>query len=292
MRRGPLLCIVLAVVLSATACSRGAGVDDDLGRRVAVPEHVSRIVTIAPNVTELVSAAGASGRIVGTDDFSNYPPSVRGLPRVGGLQPSVELIATLRPDLVIASSSGNQASIAPALSGAGIPLFVVKTDRISDVPRAIRRLGEILDSPGAGRAADSIDEGLEASRRVRARRPRVLLLVWADPLYVAARRTFVDDLLRLCGAENAVPANVTGWPEYSMEMLLKNPPDMIVFPSTSVRRESLEALFARDPRWRDLDVVRGARYFGVDEDVFTRPGPRVVEAARELNALLDRAAAR
>lgn len=284
--------MVLAALLLALACHREAGTLDDLGRHVAVPANVRRIVTIAPNVTELVAAAGAASRIVAVDDFSNFPPAVRNLPRVGGMQPSPEIIARMQPDLVLASSSGNEASLARPLGGAGIALYVVRTDRLSDVPRAIRRLGEVLHEPSAGTAAAAIERGLEASRRVRGTKPRILFVVWPGPLYVAGRGTFVDDLLRLCGAENAVPQNVTGWPEYSMEMLLKNPPDMILYPSRSVREQTLKSIFATDPSWRELAAVRSGAYYAVDEDVFTRPGPRVVDAARQLNDLLDRKAQR
>lgn len=292
MRPDPAVRIVLAAALLAFACHRDAGTRDDLGRVVAVPSNVRRIVTLAPNVTELVAAAGAAGRIVGVDDFSNFPPAVRNLPRVGGLQPSPEVIARLQPDLVLASSSGNETSLAPPLEGAGIALYVVRTDRLSDVTRAIRRLGEVLHEPRAGAAAAAIERGLEASRRVRGTKPRILFVVWPGPLYVAGRGTFVDDLLQLCGAENAVPENVKGWPEYSMEMLLKNPPDLILYPSRSVREEALNSIFANDARWQSLDVVRNRAYYPVDEDVFTRPGPRVVDAARDLNELLDRKASR
>ncbi|MCA1732820.1 MAG: ABC transporter substrate-binding protein, partial [Acidobacteria bacterium] len=117
---------LLLVTLAAPGCRQpdGMTVIDGLGREVRVPERIKRVVTLAPNVTELVAAVGALDRIVGVDSDSDYPPPVRQLPKVGQLQPSLEAIAAVRPDLVIASTSGNPPSLEGALEGLGVPLYV------------------------------------------------------------------------------------------------------------------------------------------------------------------------
>lgn len=267
-------------LLFAMACveSRTPAVTDGLGRSVVLPARVDRLVALAPNLTEMVFAVGAGEKIVGTDDYSNFPAAARALPKVGGMQPNVEKIAALKPDLVIASTEGNHPSLAPALAAAGIPLYVVRTDRLDEIAPAIQRVGEMLDAPRTTEAVRELEREIAAQRRVRRRKPRVMFAVWIDPLYVGGRESFTDDLLKLSGAENAV--QVTGWPQYSLESLLASPPELILYPRGAVTPRQVEALQKRVPELR-------AEIVAVDEDIFQRPGPRVAQAARTLNAILD-----
>ena len=270
----------ILLCLFAIACgeSRNAAVTDGLGRSVVLPPRVERVVTLAPNLTEIVFATGAGGKIVGTDDYSNFPDAARGLTKVGGMQPNVEKIAALAPDLVLASSEGNHPSLAPALAAARIPLYVVRTDRLSEVAPALALVGDILDAPNTKEAVRALERDIEAQRRMRARKLRVMFAVWVDPLYVGGQQTFTDDLLKLAGAENAV--RVTGWPQYSLETLLASPPDLILYPRGAVTPQQIEALQKRVPELR-------APIVPVDEDIFQRPGPRMAQAAKALNAILD-----
>ena len=253
---------------------------DDLDREVRTNARIERVVTLAPNLTEIVFASGAGDRIVGTDDFSDHPIDARALPKVGGMQPSLERIAQLQPDLVLASTEGNQPNLAPALAAARIPLFVVRTDRLDQIPDSISRMGALLGSSFGESAASTLRDQLARQRRVRARAPRILFSVWADPLYVGGRETFSDDLIALCGGVNAVA--VKGWPQYSQESLLASPPDIVLYPEASVSRAQVERLFAAAPA-----ILRGVTLVAVDENVFTRPGPRVVNAAIRLNEIID-----
>jgi ABC-type Fe3+-hydroxamate transport system substrate-binding protein len=270
----------LLVLLLAIACgeSPNPAVTDGLGRSVVLPKRVDRVVTLAPNLTEIVFAVGAGEKIVGTDDYSNFPEAARSLTKVGGMQPNVEKIAALKPDLVLASSEGNHPSLAPALAAAGIPLYVVRTDRLSEVAPAMTLVGEILDASNTKKAVRELERDIAAQRRTRANKRRVMFAVWVDPLYVGGRETFTDDLLTLAGAENAV--RVTGWPQYSLESLLASPPDLILYPRGAVTPQQIAALQKRVPELR-------APIVPVNEDIFQRPGPRMAQAAHALNAILD-----
>lgn len=269
-----------ALALFFASCGErpAATATDDVGRDVAVPARIQRVVTLSANLTEAIFAVGASGKIVGTDDFSNYPEAARKIPKVGGMQPSIEKIAALRPDLVLAGTEGNHPNLAPALAAAGIPLYVVRTDRLAQIAPAMARVGRMLDAPRTDAAVRELAAAIAAQKKTRAKAPRVLFAVWPDPLFVAGRETFIDDLLLLTGAPNAVEA--TGWPQYSLETLLASPPELLLYPRGAVTPEQIEVLRARVPEMK-------AAVAAVDEDVFLRPGPRVVEAARRLNAILD-----
>ncbi|HEX8408742.1 MAG TPA: helical backbone metal receptor [Thermoanaerobaculia bacterium] len=271
---------VLLLALFCFACSEAppATTKDDLDRAVALPREIRRVVTLAPNITEILYAVGAEAKIVGTDDYSNFPAAAKSLPKVGGLQPNIEKIVALKPDLVLASTEGNHPNLAAALAAARIPLFVIRTDRLAEIPAAMRRVGTMLDARDAEDAVRNVERAVEAQRRTRANAPRVLFAVWTDPLYVAGRATFTDDLFALTGAHNAVALN--GWPQYSLESLLASPPDLLLYPRGAVTREQVDALLKRLPGLR-------TRVVSVDEDIFQRPGPRMAEAAAALNVILE-----
>lgn len=285
--RVPILTFVVPLFLLLTACQRAAPagatreVVDDLGRRIQVPIRIGRVVTLAPNLTEIVFAAGGGDRLVGTDQFSDYPPEAMRLPRVGGMQPDIERVVALRPDVVLASTEGNQPAVAPSLAAAGVPLFVVRTDRLDEIPIALSRVGELLGTGNGETAASTLRDQIARQARRRAKQPRILFAIWADPIYAAGRETFAGDLISLTGARNAVEAR--GWPQYPQESLIANPPDIVLYPKNAVTRAAVENLFVASPGiLRQIDIV------AVDDNRFTRPGPRVAEAAAELNGIIDR----
>lgn len=276
--------LTLLVLLLGGAC---AAPERDVPRnRTAAPAR--RIVTLAPNLTEIVAAIGAESRLAGTDDYSNVPESVKRLPKVGGVTPSLEAIVALRPDVVVAPASTTAPALERALDRLGTPMIRVRTDRMNDVSAAMLHLGKALGmEAGAQAAARTLDDAIARARRERGPKQRLLIVVWPDPLYVAARETFADDLLRLCGAENAVPPGVRGWPQYSLEAVVAADPDALILFGRAASGESPLDHVRRDPRWARLRAVRTGSVFVVDEDKFSRPGPRLPEAAGELNALLD-----
>jgi iron complex transport system substrate-binding protein len=268
--------LVLALLVLSCTERPAATTTDDLSRPVSVPREIRRVVTLAPNLTEMIFALGAGNRIVGADDYSNYPAPASRLPKVGGMQPNIEKIVALKPDIVFASTEGNHPNLAPALSAANIPLFVVRTDRLSEIPVAMRRLASLLGT--SDDAVGALERAVAAQKRARANGARVLFAVWTDPLYVAGRNTFTGDLYALTGARNAV--EVTGWPQYSLESFAAAPPDILLYPRGAVTPQQVDALLKRVPGLR-------MRVIPVNEDIFQRPGPRMAEAARALNAILD-----
>lgn len=284
-RRWPLFVLAL-VIVSATSCSPEPArtVIDGLGRKVAVPATIARIVTLAPNATELVAAAGGANRIVGTDDASDHPPAVRALPKLGALQPSIERIVALDPDVVVATTAGNPVSLVPALRSAGIPLYVLRTDRLADVPAGLAGLASLLDTD-ASEAIERMRRELAALDAGRAKVPRVLIILWPAPLYVVGRNTYLDDLLEATGAENAV--TVDGWPSYSLEAIVAHPPDIILYPERAVAGEAVASLPEAAAGWRAVPAFETGAIHPIPDDLLLRPGPRLVEGARELERIFD-----
>jgi ABC-type hemin transport system substrate-binding protein len=242
--------------------------------------NAQRVVSLAPNITEMVYAVGAGKKLVGTDNFSDYPPPAKALPKVGGTQPNVEKIIALKPDLVLASTSAAPPGLESSLRAADIPIAWIRTDRLSELPGAMGIVGGHLGVLDVPVYVKRLMDGIAAQKRTRAHPPRVMFVVWTNPLYVAGRNTYVGDLIEHCGATNAVLAN--GWPQYSLESFVANPPDIILYPNVSVTEKAMRDLLDSAP-----GVRAHARAVPVDENVFVRPGPRVVQAARQLNAILD-----
>ena len=154
--------------------------------------------------------------------------------------------------------------------------MIVRTERLPDVPAAMAQ----IDGPLAGdprRAIAIFERRIEQQHRHRVRPPRVLFVVWTKPLYVAGRRTFIDDLFELTGSMNA--AEVTGWPQYSLESFIANRPDVLLYPNRSVTPAAIGELLRRT----NVNVQAVA----VDENIFTRAGPRLADAAASLNQILD-----
>jgi iron complex transport system substrate-binding protein len=262
-RRG--FCLALMALIACTA------------RQPIAHKTPQRIVSLAPNVTEMLLALGAGDRIAGTDDFSADAMPARHVPRVGGLQPNLEKIVSVRPDLVIANAAGLPPNLGRALAAVHIPLLVVTNERLSDIAKSMTSIGNAtgIDATSAVR---SLNATLARQRRMRTHPPRAMLAVWTDPLYVAGRNTFAGDLMALCGAANAV--DVEGWPQYSLESFVEKPPEILLYPNRSVTPEAVRALLSRAG-------TKNVQAMAVDENLFTRPGPRVGEAARILNKILD-----
>lgn len=273
---------LLWLALAPAACARRAGPPPS-----AAPAR--RVVSLAPNLTEIVFAVGAGDRLVGVSDFSDYPPAARALPRVGGIDVSAERIASLHPDLVLASGDGGSVrGAASALAASGVPVLAVSTTSLGEVLSAIRLIGARL---GRSEAAETLARGFDDRRRAVAarsagrRRPRAVLLVWPEPPQAAGGKTFLDDVLSQAGAENLLGGR-PGWPVLSAEWLATAPVEVVVLPDSPGNRPVFDRAFAAGPLSRGR--IASARVVRVDESVLTRPGPRVFDALESLAAELSR----
>jgi iron complex transport system substrate-binding protein len=302
--RWAILAVMLGLV-AGTGCRRGGGppdrtrapriggtrgLRDEAGRDV-VPRAwpARRLISLAPNVTEVLFALGAGAEVVGIDIFSDLPrPQVDTVARVGSdYTPSLEKIAELAPDVVIVAASANRRETVDGLQALGIPTFVTDTRSLADMDRLWRDLGLLTGRVQEAEAAvRRLHVGLDAVRaRVTAKdRPAVLVVVWSEPLYVAGQQTFVDDLIGVAGGRN-VAREVSGFVRYPLERVLKMQPDVIVIPTHAPGFNGAAAVAYWD-RWPTIPAVSSHRVHAVEDSVIIRPGPRLVEAAETLLALI------
>ncbi len=259
-------------------------VTDDLGRKVTIPAEPERIVVMLPSATETVCALGACDKIVATDNYSNWPEAVKKLPKAGGLyDPNVELIVSLKPDLVIASKYGK---LVDRLEKAGILAYAVKTETYEDIFETARKLGLVLNREAQAEALVARIQSevyrLESMAAKAKTRPTVYYEIDATP-YTVGPDSFIGVLIRKARGENIVPPELGLFPKISPEFVVEKDPEVIVL-GDAPYGVNLEALKKR-PGWAKIRAVREGRVCELkkaETDVVHRPGPRVPEGLRVL----------
>jgi iron complex transport system substrate-binding protein len=293
------VCMVIAALLSAAAHLRAQSasptpapsaplfreVVDEAGRVVRVPQPVRRIVSLAPSLTETIYELGLQDRLVGDTDYCDYPPDAQKKTKVGGaINPSLEQIAALHPDLVLMTKSLNRLETVHSLDSIGISAYATDPHTVAEIISSSRKLAEVLGSPEAGeRIASDMQRRLAGLReRIGALPPkRVLFAVWTEPLISIGKDTFIADAMRRAGAVSIVDSSLN-WPQVSLEEVARLQPDFLVFAASHSETigpqfESLAGL----PAWQILDAIRNHRY-AVISDAVNRPAPRIVSAIEDL----------
>lgn len=260
-----------ATLLAAALAAAQITVRDVEGRPIA-PQPAARIVSVAPGQTETLFAIGAGGLVKAVSEYCNFPAGARKLPKVGALTTlNIEKVVSHKPTLIVApAGSIDQWRNLQKLTGA--PVFSAEDGGIPALRRNLAALGHIT---GRQEAANTLDSRIAAKLSslaafTRSRpRPSVFYMVWDDPLITAGRGSYADDLIQAAGGRNAaITAGLAGfYPRMSWETLLAHPPD--VFLSTNNLRPAAEAAARK---------VRAKRTVVFDEDIVSRPGPRVLEA--------------
>lgn len=289
-RASRLLSYLLLAASAAVACRTGPApqgrivVIDDAGDSVRLASPARRVVSLIPATTELLFAINAGPAVVGRTSYCDYPAAAKLVPDLGdGIKPNIEAVIASRPDLVILYNSGQNAAVAERLRELGVPSVRLNTDALSSVTRLARMLGKLTDRE---EAADSVaavfDTALaSATRPVRARRPKVLLLVWEQPPMTIGRGSFLNEMLERAGGQNLF-ADVAGTDGVvSIEAVAARDPDLIF---TTAEGPSA---FATRPEWQAVPAVREKRFLRVNGSEFNRPSPRSPLAIRELTAKLN-----
>jgi iron complex transport system substrate-binding protein len=266
---------------------------DETGRAVRIPQPVRRIVSLAPSLTETIYALGLQDRLVGDTDYCDYPPDAQKKTKVGGgINPSLEVIASLHPDLVLATKSFNRLETTESLDKLGIPSYATDPHTIGDILSSIKTLAGVLGVPEAGASvAEDMQRRLDDLQHRLGDFPpkQVLFVVWTQPLISTGQHTFLADALRQAGAVSIVNSS-QDWPQVNLEEVAKLQPDFLVFAESLPGNASREVeKLATLPGWKIVHAVRDRRY-AVISDAVNRPAPRIVSAIEELARQLHREA--
>jgi iron complex transport system substrate-binding protein len=263
---------------------------DDRGVVVTFAQPPQRIVSLLPSLTETVCELGQCQRLVGVDRYSNFPASVRALPQMGGgLDPSIEAIVALKPDVVLMATS---ARASERLQTLGVKVVALEPKTHADVRRVLEKVGQLLGVDDAQRVWRVIDAGVMAAAQsvpAAARGTRVYFEVNSAP-YAAGEASFIGETLSRLGARNIVPASLGPFPQLNPEYVVRANPDLIM-----VGDSNYIGLEQR-PGWSGMRALRERRlcvFTPEDSDMLVRPGPRMAEGARIMaRCLADKAAAR
>jgi iron complex transport system substrate-binding protein len=262
---------------------------DDAGQAVVLAAPARRIVSLAPNLTELLYAAGAGAAIVGTSEFSDYPAAARAIPRIGGgAGLDIEAIISLQPDLVVAWQSGNHAGQLERLQALGMTLFLSEPRQLLDVPGTLLRLGQLAGSePVAQAAAHSFDARYRDLQRRYSGRPTVTVFyqVWRQPLMTVNGKHLISDVIRLCGGRNVFSDLPVLAPQIDIEAVLAADPAVIIV-GTGGTSETAELQDWN--RWPMLAAVVHGHLYGVQRELLVRHSPRILDGAAELCRILEK----
>jgi iron complex transport system substrate-binding protein len=273
-RSHPRLALLLFALLACLGCKR-------VGARGGSQR---RIVSLSPSTTETLAAIGARDQLVGRSRYCDYPPDVLNLPQVGGfVDPNVEAILALRPDLVTGARGPAGRNVADRIAALGIATYFPETESLEEVDTMILGLGDRTGhAPQAHALVESLRAREDALRRAveGAERTRTLLVFGLAPIVVAGPGGFPDQMLRAAGAANVVSEG-TRYPTLGMERVLALAPDLILDASLQGQPGD-ERITKETPGWGDLSAVKAGRVVPLRDEAVLRPGPRVAEGIATL----------
>jgi len=277
--------LLMGLLLFISSNVYGATFTDEVGRKLEVPGSPQRIVSVAPSVTETLFALGLGDRLVGVSSYCQFPPEALKKEKVGGyINPSLEKIVALRPDLVIGIAEGDLTTFVDRLAKLKIPVYITNPKNVFGVITSIQHIGKVTSSArSAQRVTQAIRERVQAIQtKVQGRlRPRVLHVLNFEPLISAGKGTFVDDLIRLGGGRNIAETAQGKYPRFSLEEVLAVDPEVII----------LASMRSDDPlteqrqwweRWKTITAVRQGRIHVLNSDLIHRPSPRIVDGLEQV----------
>ena len=252
---------------------------DDLGRAVHVPETVESVVSLAPNLTEIVFAVGAGDKLVGVTTFCDYPAEAKSIRKVSDTQkPNIESIIALKPQVVFVSTASQLEAFTKTLDEQNISVFVTSPKTLDDIYASIEKVGRIT---GNGQRAEELIQELRSrvatvrSSAADGTVPKIFVQIDKESLYTVGRDSYINDLISRAGGASATADLATAYPKISKEAALAMNPDVIIISDSEGNREPNEA-------FRNSPAVKSGRVYLINADLLSRPGPRVVDALEQI----------
>ena len=277
------LCVTCASAPTKTVTSNTRELTDDAGRVIALPTKVERVISLAPNLTEIVFAIGAGGTLVGRTKYCDYPAEAQRVEEVGDtLHPSLEKIITLKPQVVLVSTASQLEVFTEQLKAHDIGVFVTDPHDLDGVFRSIQKVGEIVGHVEQAKTlVDQLSNRVTAVETAVKPFPRIRTFyqLSSEPLYTAGRDSFATDLMKRAGADS-VTSDVPGaWPKYSAETAFAAKPDAIILPTGGSMGEGNSAVAEA---LKNSPAVQDGRVYKINDDHLVRPGPRAVDGLEEM----------
>jgi iron complex transport system substrate-binding protein len=282
-----LLISLFLVIFLGTSTSYSAiqKFKDEVGREVTYSFPPKRIVSLAPNITEILFSLGLDEEIVGVTIHCNFPEKAKAKTQVGSyINLDFERIISLNPDLVIATGAGNTRDMVERLGKWGFPTYVIFPKNFNDILQSIIHLGQLVNRE---KEAMGIVQGMrKRSERVAELtqglpRPKVFIQIGDSPIVTVGRGSFADDLIRLAGGENITGEEKELYPRLGMEEILKKAPDVILISSMNPKGD-YQKIVQEWSHWKTIPAVKNGHIHLIDSDLIDRPSPRIIDGLEEI----------
>ncbi|MEI6611031.1 MAG: cobalamin-binding protein [Deltaproteobacteria bacterium] len=275
------VCLLIIFISCFTSVSFAYQVNDEIGRSVNISPSPKRIVSLAPGITETLYALGLADKIVGVTSFCNWPVAALQKQRVGGfINPSIEQIVSLKPDLIIATADGNRPDTVRQLERIGLTVYVTNPSNTSGILRSISRIGEITAckkvSATLVRQLQKRLSNIEAQIKHKSK-PCVFFQIGLEPLITVGGQTLISEAIDRAGGRNMASADTSRYPRYSPEGIMAGSPDIILFAPMANDKE-FTAVKSFWQKFEGIPAVKNNRIYPINTDLISRASPRIVDA--------------
>lgn len=288
---------ILIIVFMFISCSEkneqktsAAFFEDDLGNQFIAGDVPQRIITLAPNLTEMIFFLGLENKLVGNTFYCNYPPEAGKISKVGDMLTfNFEKIVTLKPDIIFITVEGNTKETYDKFRELGLKIFVSNPRNYEGIKKTILDLGKLFN---ISRKTDSItaawDSTINSIKEFSLENTpgSAAYFVETKPIMLAGKNSFMNEYLEFCGLKNAASDSPLNYPLFNREEILKRDPDFLILPTEGGYSSfNVSKIY---PEWKNLSAVKNDRVIFVDRDLYSRPGPRFVEAVKDLHLKIHR----
>jgi iron complex transport system substrate-binding protein len=281
-----LLTICLTIIFVDISYART--VTDEIGRSVTITPRPQRIVSLAPGITETLYVLSLDDKIVGVTTFCDWPASARKKPKIGGfINPSIEKIVSLKPDLIIATADGNKKDTVQQLERLGLPVYVISPSNIDGFLRSILNIGKITNrEKNAEKLVEKFQKRLNnVTAQIRHKnKPRVFFQLGLEPVFTVGRGTLINEIIERAGGINVAGLDIAHYPVYSAEGIMGASPEIIIF-APMVNDKNFAAVKIFWQKFGELPAVKNNKIYPIDADLINRASPRIFDAI-EIMALI------
>lgn len=284
------LLLLLVILLSfSSSFAQTHTFKDEVGREVTFPFPPKKIVSLAPNITEILFGLGLDEEVVGVSIHCNYPERAKRKVRVGSyISLDYERIISLKPDLIIATGAGNTKDMVERLESFGFPTYVIFPKNFNDILKSIHHLGQVVNRE---KEALALIEGMRQRKQKVVEqvkglpRPRVFLQIGEAPIVSVGKGSFAHDLILLAGGENIAGSENGAYPRLGMEEILRRAPEVILISSMNPKGD-YSRVIQEWSRWRMIPAIKNGRIHLIDSDLIDRPSPRIIDGLEEMARLI------
>jgi len=285
IRKSLLLALVISLLLNISVEGKERLLTDEIGRNVKIPHSAKRIISLAPSITEILFALGLDEEIAAITNFCDYPEAVLNKPRIGGfVNPNIEKIVSLKPNLIIGIRDGNRMDTVHRLNDFGFPVYLIDPKGFDGVMRTIKNIGDVVgrEKESKKMIRDMVNKRENIITLTRSlSKPKVFFQVGDVPMITVGKGTLADDLIRLAGGRSISENELMSYPSYSIETILLKAPEIIIMSSMESKKNYLN-LVKKWQNWKSIPAVRMNAVYVIDSNLVDRPTPRIVEGLEAL----------